>query len=283
MTWAVPVIEFCVGLCWLVLLEQWLASGVIRWWHRRHPALGGERFRVLYQRSLFTPVGGGVGGIWLALVAGAGILTHAVHDRTWAWLACAACVLVALAADLRTRSVVMLGVRELRWHRGLGVRERRVSLRDVASVRLIERPAVSWPVLAGARWLGPLGVCQLVLTLHDGRLVRLPRTGWLTSGLAVRAAARRIQRGRRVQERRHLVRLRARMTALARTRQAASAEMAALRRELHHLEGCRRQDRHAAARRLHALVQSARRDDRADGDSRLWAPTLVTGRPARPA
>ena len=148
-------------------------------WLAYEPLCGEHTDSVVYHRSLWTPGQRDLSGAAAALVA-SGLLLAAAWQWPSGLLATAALALwlAALAWDLWRWERVAASVKFVSWRRGWRHSARRVAVSDLKEVNVVER-SHAWPGLPA--WAQP-STCYVALSLRDGKLVKLPRTGALFGG-----------------------------------------------------------------------------------------------------
>lgn len=160
--------------------ERMAVRGLRAAWLAHEPLSGEHTDSVLYHRSLWTPGAADVAAMQAALLASGLLLAGALQLRgglAWpalfAWLA-------VLAWDLWSWELVAGSVKFVSWRRGWQQSARRVAVSELREVNVVERRFV-WKRLPA--WL-QLPKCYLVLIMHDGKAVKLPKTGGLFGGEA---------------------------------------------------------------------------------------------------
>ena len=229
-----------------VALEQSL-SGLARLYRlRREPMVSEQHAAAFYQRSLFTWASADMRRLWLGLivVATCGWLAWLRHPL-WA-LPAGASLLASLLWDLSVWECVAVSRWQVAWRRGWSRSVRRVPTAQVARVHVIER--------TGPR-ARAFGTCCLALELHNGRAVKLPRTGRWPGLRAVQQASAFLRQRQRetAQERRLDARERQRAARRARRLMPEASELR-LKREIVALREARsHNERQRAMARYHEL------------------------------
>ncbi len=226
------------ALAGVVLVEQTLAGLLRRWQLQREPLVSDPDSASFYQRSLFTPASAEVRRTWLGLIACTALIGYSTTLAAlggWAWvltLALAVLTLgLTLAWDLSVWECVAVSPWQVAWRRGWRRSVRRLPLEQVAQIHLVQRGLWRGPgrlAFHGNQWLGS---AYIALQLHDGRAVKLPRTGRLLGHAAVDRVARELRKRKQRRDRERARAMRAAHYARL-SRQQPVAQELALRHEL---------------------------------------------------
>lgn len=255
MTLLLTLSTWLTALAIAVALEQSL-SGLARLYRlRREPMVSDRHTAAFYQRSLLTWASADVRRLWLGLIAAAtcGWLAWLAHPL-WA-LAATAALLGSLAWDLATWECVAVSRWQVAWRRGWRRSVRRLPTAQVARVHVIARARSArhgWLARLHGR---ALGTCCLALELHNGRAVKLPRTGGWAGRRSVEQASvfLRQRQLETAQERRENAREQRRAERRARRLIPEASEMR-LKREIVALRAARsHNERQRAMTRFHEL------------------------------
>lgn len=243
-----------------LLAEQLLAALVRAALQRLNPLVDDPSEALVYQRSLFTTASAAVRRLWLGIL-NAGLcawLGWATQRPLFSVLG-ALILLATVAWDVWIWEVVVVSPWQVSWRRGLTRSVRRLPMADVAQVHVVTRPLSRRHGWLHRHFGQRLGTCYIALELHNGRALKLPRTGWLTGAGRLHNVARVVRKNKRSAERARILAIREQLRERpAGDGSAADPEALALREELSQLRRTRADDEHAAAKRLYALVRAER-------------------------
>lgn len=209
---------FTAALLATIAMEQLLSLSLRAWLLRRDPLVSSLDETASYQRSLFTAASREVRRIWRGLFAAGGLAGLGLLLHPLCFVPAVGLLLLTLKWELDTWECVAVSPWQVAWRRGWRRSIRRLPMVQVARVHLVERELSRRHGWIAQRWGRPLGSCYLALELHNGRAVKLPRTGLIAGRAAVEQAAQFLRRRQRAAQRERRETLREQQRAARRAR-----------------------------------------------------------------